>query len=372
MSLPIIRYSEWTETSTTDEQRLEKMIELFSYLSLAASGNLDDVFDWLKELAQRYNLFDESMTFQDLLDTLKEQGLIEEIDGSFELSNKGTQKIRTDALKEIFSSLKKSQIGQHTTPKTGIGTDRTSDIREWNFGDTLSNVDMPESFRNVLRRQAQEVSEQGNFDLEEEDLRVYETEHLTKCATVILLDISHSMILYGEDRITPAKKVALALHELIKQKFPRDFIALITFGDDAQLVSLAELPFLQVGPYHTNTRAGLQMARSLLRRQKGNTNKQIFMITDGKPSAMFDEAGRLYKNPYGLDPTIITKTLDEAVACRREKITVSTFMLAQDAALVRFVEDFTKINHGRAYYTGLGNLGEMLFVDYLRNRQKRY
>ena len=205
----------------------------------------------------------------------------------------------------------------------------------------------------------------------EEDLEVYEIEHFTGCATVLLLDISHSMVLYGEDRITPAKQVSLALAELIQTKFPKDNLALVTFGNDAQLVSISELPFLTVGPFHTNTRAGLLLARNLLRRS-GNVNKQIFMVTDGKPSAIFDDAGRLYKNPYGLDPRIVNKTLDEAVQCRREMITISTFMIAQDPSLVEFVEELTKVNRGRAYYTSLDNLGEFIFVDYIRNRRKRY
>ncbi|MGH2567010.1 MAG: hypothetical protein ACRDGA_01635, partial [Bacteroidota bacterium] len=181
----------------------------------------------------------------------------------------------------------------------------------------------------------------------------------------------HSMILYGEDRITPAKQVALALSELIRIKFPKDYLSLIVFGDDAKIVSMSELPFLNVGPYHTNTRAGLQLARSLLRR-RGNVNKQIFMVTDGKPSAIFDDAGRLYKNSFGLDPRIVNKTLDEAVQCRREKVVVSTFMVAQDPYLINFVEEFTKANQGRAYYSSLNNLGEYIFVDYIRNRRKRF
>ncbi|HEY5615873.1 MAG TPA: hypothetical protein VIL52_07600, partial [Bacteroidota bacterium] len=160
------------------------------------------------------------------------------------------------------------------------------------------------------------------------------------------------------------------LSELISIKFPKDFLSLVVFGDDAKVVSMSELPFLNVGPYHTNTRAGLQLARSLLRR-RGNVNKQIFMVTDGKPSAVFDDAGRLYKNSFGLDPRIVNKTLDEAVQCRREQIVVSTFMVAQDPYLINFVEEFTKANQGRAYYSSLNNLGEFIFVDYLRNRRKR-
>jgi uncharacterized protein with von Willebrand factor type A (vWA) domain len=210
-----------------------------------------------------------------------------------------------------------------------------------------------------------------DFTLKEEDLEVYETEHQTTCATVLMIDISHSMILYGEDRITPAKQVALALSELIMTRFPKDYLAMITFGDDAQLVSINELPFLNVGPYHTNTRAGLQLARQLLRRC-GNANKQIFMVTDGKPSAIFTESGKLYKNSFRLDPKIVNKTLDEAVNCRREKIPITTFMVARDPYLINFVEELTKANQGRAYYSSLNNLGEFVFVDYIRNRKKKF
>ena len=207
--------------------------------------------------------------------------------------------------------------------------------------------------------------------MKEEDLEVYETEHQTFCATVLMIDISHSMILYGEDRITPAKQVALALSELIKTRYPKDYLVPVVFGDDARVVSVSELPFLNVGPYHTNTKAGLELARNLLRR-KGNLNKQIFMVTDGKPSAIFDSNGRLYKNSFGLDLKIVNKTLDEAVACRREQIPITTFMVASDPYLIDFVEELTKANQGRAYYSSLSNLGEFVFVDYIRNRKKRF
>jgi uncharacterized protein with von Willebrand factor type A (vWA) domain len=211
----------------------------------------------------------------------------------------------------------------------------------------------------------------ADLNLQEEDIEIYETEHLTSCATVLMIDISHSMILYGEDRITPAKKVALALSELIKTKFPKDQLYVVTFGDEAKLITVSELPFLEVGPFHTNTRAGLRLARQLLKRS-GNVNKQVFMVTDGKPSAMFEDNGVLYKNSFGLDPKIVNKTLDEALACRREKITISTFMVARDPYLIDFVEELTKSNKGRAYYSGLNDLGQFVFVDYVRNRKKKY
>ncbi len=359
------RYSKWTPDSMTDEQRLQSLISLFSYLLLQTSGDVDEAVEWLKQLAQEYGLFDENMTLEDLVNKLKEMGIIEDAKDMMILTTKGVQRIRQDALNEIFSSLKKSNTGFHETPHTGTGVDRLSETRKWTFGDMPTNIDLTSTLTNAFKRDG--IDE---FTLREEDLEVYETEHMSSCATVLMIDISHSMILYGEDRITPAKQVALALAELVMQKYPRDYLTLVVFGDDAKVVSLSELPFLNVGPYHTNTKAGLQLARNLLRRYN-NANKQIFLVTDGKPSAIFDSNRRLYKNSFGLDPRIVNKTLDEAVACRREKIVISTFMVARDPYLINFVEELTKANHGRAYYSSLAKLGEYVFVDYIRNRRKR-
>jgi uncharacterized protein with von Willebrand factor type A (vWA) domain len=361
------RYSKWTPESMTDEQRLQSLLSLFSYLTIKTSGDVEEALEWLRAIGREYGLFDETMSLEDLTEKLKALGIIEEVNSTYQLTTRGVQRIRLDALRQIFTSLKKAPGGAHETPYTGQGVDRLSETKKWNFGDHPANLDLTSTLTNALKREGIE-----NFSLQEDDLEVYETEHLTACATVLMVDVSHSMILYGEDRITPAKQVALALAELISTQFPKDYLSLVVFGDDAKLVSLNELPFLNVGPYHTNTRAGLQLARSLLRRVGSNVNKQIFMVTDGKPSAMFDEAGRLYKNSFGLDPRIVNKTLDEAVQCRRERIVVSTFMVARDPYLVKFVEDFTKANHGRAYYSTLSTLGEFIFVDYLRNRRRRF
>jgi uncharacterized protein with von Willebrand factor type A (vWA) domain len=360
------RYSIWKEDSQTDGQRLEALIRTFSYLVLKTSGDIQEALEWLREIGKQYGIFDDNLDFQDLLDKLIEMGIIEIVQGTPRLTPRGIKRLRRDALGQIFTSIKKSMSGTHETPYLGQGIERASETRKWKYGDLPTNINLTNTLTNAFHRDGIE-----NFHLLEDDLEVYETELITGCATVCMIDISHSMILYGEDRITPAKQVALALAEFIREKFPKDYFAVTTFGDDAKLVSLAEVPFLTVGPYHTNTRAGLQLARSLLRHY-GNANKQIFMITDGKPSAIFDDAGRLYKNPYGLDPRIINKTLDEAMTCRREKITISTFMLAQDPSLMSFVEEFTKTNHGRAYYSTLDDIGECLFVDYIRNRRKRY
>jgi uncharacterized protein with von Willebrand factor type A (vWA) domain len=305
-----------------------------------------------------------------LIEELKKAGLIRENeDGAadFDLTARGAQRIRQDALREIFTSLDKSGPGEHETPHNGSGVEHTGELRDYVFGDQPTNIDPTSTLTNALRRE----SNLDLFSLHEDDIRVHETEHTTSVATVLMLDISHSMILYGEDRITPAKRVALALSELIMTRFPKDRLHVILFGDEAREVNVHELPFVTVGPFHTNTRAGLQMARQILKR-KGSANKQIFMVTDGKPSAMFEENGRLYKNSFGLDPRIVNKTLDEAVACRREGVIISTFMVARDPYLVNFVEELTKANHGRAYYSGLNKLGETVFVDYIRNRRKKF
>ncbi len=350
----------------TDETRLQNMMSLFSYLVVKTSGDVEEAIEWLRELARRHGIFDDALTLEDLIEKLKELGLIEEIDGSLQLTTRGIQRLRKDALNEIFSSLKKGGLGSHENPATGSGVDRLSETKKWTYGDQATNIDLTATLTNTFKRDGID-----SFQINEDDLEVYETEQSTSCATVLMVDISHSMILYGEDRITPAKQVAMALSELIMQKYPKDYLSLVVFGDDARLMSIAELPFLSVGPYHTNTRAGLQLARQLLRRC-GNVNKQIFMITDGKPSAMFEDNGHLYKNSMGLDPRIINKTLDEAVTCRREKIAISTFMVARDPYLIDFVDELTKANHGRAYYSTLDNLGEFIFVDYIRNRKKKF
>ena len=359
-------YSKWVPESATDEQRLQKLVSLFSYLVVQASGDVQEAMDWLRQIAEEYGLFDENLSMDDLIDKLREMGLIEDVKDVPTLTARGIQRVRQDALDEIFSSLKKAPTGSHDTPYTGSGVERAGETRKFTFGDQPTNIDLTSTLSNAFRRGGIE-----EFSLKEEDLEVYETEHQTSCATVLMIDVSHSMILYGEDRITPAKQVALALSELIKTRYPKDYLALTVFGDDAKLVSINELPFLNVGPYHTNTRAGLQLARNLLRR-RGNANKQIFMVTDGKPSAIFDSNGRLYKNSFGLDPKIVNKTLDEAVTCRREHIPITTFMVANDPYLIDFVEELTKANQGRAYYSSLSNLGECVFVDYIRNRKKKF
>jgi uncharacterized protein with von Willebrand factor type A (vWA) domain len=360
------RYSRWHDDASADGRRLEQMISLFNHLVVQASGDVQEALAWLKQLAEEYGLFDENLSMDDLLDRLRELGLIEQLPDGVRLTGAGVKRIRQDALREVFTSLKKAGEGVHETPYTGAGVERVSETKKFAFGDQPTNIDLTATLSNAYRRGG--IDE---FSLTEEDLEVYETEYQTSCATVLMIDISHSMILYGEDRITPAKQVGLALAELIMTRYPKDYLTLVTFGDEAGVVSINELPFLTVGPYHTNTKAGLQLARDLLRRRGGNINKQIFMVTDGKPSAISLPDGRLYKNSVGLDPRIVNKTLDEAVACRREKIPITTFMVARDPTLIGFVEELTRVNQGRAYFSSLNTLSEMVFVDYIRNRRKK-
>ena len=223
----------------------------------------------------------------------------------------GERALRQESLDRIFSGLSKDAAGDHRVAAPGVGQERLTETRPWSFGDPTSMIDPTASVANALRRGI----DQSAFQLREEDLEVYETEHLSSCATVLLIDISHSMILYGEDRITPAKRVALALTELIRTRYPKDSLRVVTFGDDAEEVALDEIPDL-VGPFHTNTRAALRMAQDLLRRER-RANRQIFMVIDGKPSALTEPDGEIYKNPFGLDRRVVAKTLDEANHCRR-------------------------------------------------------
>lgn len=348
----------------TDEKRLENLISMFTYLLIQTNGDIDEALDWLEQLDAEYQLFDKDLSFGDFVDELKKQGYIAKKEGMNILTSKGSQKMRSDSLKKIFSSMKPDFSGFHETNKTGRGVERLSELKKYEFGDQVTNIDLTSTIKNAFLK-----SDINNFQLQEDDIDVYETEHLTSCSTVLMIDISHSMILYGEDRITPAKEVALALSELILTKFPKDKINIVVFGDDAKEISVKDLPFLSVGPFHTNTKAGLRLARQILKK-KGRVNKQIFMITDGKPSALFTDDGRIYKNSFGLDPRIVNKTLDEAVACRKDKIKITTFMIAKDYYLVNFIEEFTKANNGKAYYSDLDSLGQNIFVDYLKNRRR--
>lgn len=339
------------------------LLRLWNQLLLGAGGDPETAMDWMRQL-QEQGYIDPAVDLEAFFASLEEEGRIgRDGEGGLHLTSAGERQIRKSAFEEVFSSLGRSGPGYHPIRSSGEGLERLPETRPYAFGDELHHLDAARSLQNALRRT------EGELDLAEEDLEVFETEHLTSCATVLAIDISHSMVLYGEDRITPAKTVALALTELITTKYPKDDLQVLLFGDRAERIDLQDLPYVQAGPYHTNTREALELARGLLARQK-QPNKQIFLITDGKPSAL-TENGRVYKNPFGLDLKIVNKTLDEADTCRRQKIVITTFMLATDPLLTDFVEKLTKINRGRAYFASPYQLGEFIFADYLKNRRRR-
>ncbi|MEJ2104879.1 MAG: VWA domain-containing protein [Ignavibacteriaceae bacterium] len=348
------------------DSNFEELLKIFLQLVTITSGDVSEALNWMNEVDRQYNITNDEYGMGDFIDELKERGYIKENeDGNvLNLTAKSELTIRKQSLEEIFGKLKKSARGSHRTPFSGTGDEITSDRREYSFGDTLDQIDMTDSIKN-----AQINHGIDDFKLTEKDLEIEERDYKALTSTVLMIDVSHSMVLYGEDRITPAKKVAMALSELITTKYPKDTLDIIAFGNDAWPIEIKDLPYLEVGPYHTNTVAGLQLANDILRRRKTN-NKQIFMITDGKPTCL--KIGiKYYKNSFGLDRKIINKTLDQAAICRKQNIAVTTFMIARDPYLQQFVREFTKINNGRAYYSSLTGLGDFLFEDYIRNRRKR-
>ncbi len=347
----------------------DKLFDIFKELITHTSGDLDEALDWLKQLDKEYKLTDENYTIDNFVEDLKKKGYIrEEIkDGvpGMEITAKTERAIRQSALDQIFGNLSRGGAGNHKTKYTGTGDEQTGDYKQYNFGDSLEKISLTESLRN-----AQVNNGIDEFMLTENDLIVQETHHKAQMSTVLMIDISHSMILYGEDRITPAKKVAMALAELITTRYPKDTLDIIVFGNDAWPVKIKDLPYLKVGPYHTNTVAGLQLAMDILRRKR-NTNKQIFMITDGKPSCVRERDGSYYMNSNGLDDYIVEMCYNQAQQARKIHIPITTFMIAQDPYLQKFVNHFTEANQGKAFYTGLKGLGEMIFEDYQTNRKKR-
>jgi uncharacterized protein with von Willebrand factor type A (vWA) domain len=339
------------------------LLRLFNQLVLAAGGDPEQAMEWMRQL-QRQGYLPEDLDLEAFFASLEEQNLVgRDAEGGLHMTTAGERRIRRSAFEEVFSGLDRSGPGYHPVRAAGDGVERLPETRSWQFGDDLHHLDAARSLQNALKRT------HGGLDLAEDDLEVHETEHLTSCATVLAIDISHSMILYGEDRITPAKKVALALTELITTKYPKDYLGVILFGDRAERVDLSDIPYVEAGPYHTNTREALELSRGLLARQK-QANRQVFLITDGKPSAI-TEGGKVYKNPFGLDMKIVNKTLDEADLCRRQRVVVTTFMLATDPMLTDFVEKLTQVNRGRAYFASPYNLGEFILADYIRNRRRR-
>jgi Ca-activated chloride channel homolog len=345
--------------------KFDQLLDLFMQLLTYTSGDVAEAMDWMNQLDRQYELTDEEYGMGDFIEELKDKGYITEKEeqGKIEITPKTEQSIRKRSLEEIFGKLKKTKSGDHQTYKPGQGDEISPDTRPFQFGDMLEQIDFTESIRN-----AQINHGLDSFTMQEDDLQIRETDFKAQTSTVLMIDISHSMILYGEDRITPAKKVAMALSELITTKYPKDTLDIVVFGNDAWPVEIKDLPYLQVGPYHTNTVAGLELAMDILRRRK-NPNKQIFMITDGKPTCL-KIGKRYYKNSFGLDRKVTSRCLNLAAQCKKLKIPITTFMIATDPYLQRFVQEFTETNNGKAYFASLDRLGAFIFRDFESGKRK--
>ena len=360
-----LRYSEWDEDLVRRLLAERDLQRLFNYLLLQTDGDVNEALNWMRHLKSR-GLLPAGIDIDEFERKLEQDRLIRKKGDRLHLTVKGEKQIRQDALDRVFSSLKSDARGDHPMPREGGGSlEPLPERRPFIFGDRAQDIDFNESFTNAMRRAGLD-----EWSLTEADLSVCETESTVSCATVLMLDISHSMILYGEDRITPAKQVAMAFAEMILTRYPKDALDVVVFGDDAKQINVSDLAYIGVGPFHTNTQAGLRMARQILRHRK-HLNKQIFMITDGKPSVVRRSNGQLYINPVGLDPLFVNRTLDEAIICRKKKITITTFMVASDPYLQQFVRKLTELNHGRAYFTPPDRLGGYIFWDFLHNRRRR-
>lgn len=343
----------------------ERLLEIFLELIVHASGDVEETFRWMEILDKEHNLTTPDYTLEDFRKDLERSGYLNAAGEGGGLSAKTEKVIRKRSLDQVFENLKRGGAGQHRSKGTGQSDEVTSDRRPFQFGDSPSQIDFTASLRNSQLRGGLD-----NFDLQERDLEIVEQEYKSQMATVLMIDISHSMILYGEDRITPAKKVAMALSELITTRYQKDTLDIVVFGNDAWQVEIRDLPYLKVGPYHTNTVAGLELALDLLHRRK-TPNKQIFMITDGKPTCLKQKNGQYYQNSMGHDPRIINKTINLAVQCRKLHIPITTFMIARDPYLQQFVEEFTEANKGKAFYASLQGLGDFVFADYEQNKRRR-
>jgi Ca-activated chloride channel family protein len=282
----------------------------------------------------------------------------------FELTDKSLDFLGYKTLKDLLGSLGKSNFGRHDTRDLSTGIESSGSSKDYEFGDSL-NLDVSGTLLSAVQREGLGVP----LNVDYKDLKVHQSEYQSSCATVLMLDCSHSMILYGEDRFTPAKKVAMALAHLIRTQYAGDTLNLVLFHDSAEEIPLSQLARVQVGPYYTNTREGLRLAQRILARQSKDM-KQIIMITDGKPSALTKTDGRIYKNAFGLDPHVVAETIKEVANCRKSGILINTFMLARDYDLVSFVKKVTEICRGKAYFTTPYTLGQYLLMDYMQKKVK--
>jgi Ca-activated chloride channel family protein len=353
------------DPSEEGKSAFEQLLDIFMQLLTFTNGDVGEALSWMNQLDKEYEMTTPAYGMGDFIDELKDKGYIKDNPekGEIRITAKTEQGIRKRSLEEIFGKLKKTKPGQHQIFKPGMGDELNPETRPFQFGDSVDQIDFTASIRNAQINHGIE-----NFSMNEDDLAIRESDYKSQTSTVLMIDISHSMILYGEDRITPAKKVAMALSELITTKYPKDTLDIVVFGNDAWPVEIKDLPYLEVGPYHTNTVAGLEMAMDILRKRK-NPNKQIFMITDGKPTCL-KIGKRYYKNSFGLDRKITNRCLNIAAQCKKLKIPITTFMIATDPYLQRFVQEFTETNNGKAFFASLDKLGAFIFRDFESGKRK--
>jgi Ca-activated chloride channel family protein len=332
--------------------------------ALAEDGKLDELIDKLLERMEQENFI--STGSQRPGEVSKSTGQIGDTQQEvhFEVTDKSLDFLGYKSLSNLLGSLGKSTHGRHDTQNLATGIETSGASRLYEFGDTL-NLDTTATLTSAISREGLSLP----LNIEYSDLHVHQCDYQSSCATVVMLDCSHSMILYGEDRFTPAKKVAMALSHLIRTQYPGDSLSLVLFHDSAEELPVSQLARVKVGPYHTNTREGLRVAQRVLKAQRKDM-KQIVMITDGKPSALTLEDGRIYKNAFGLDPLVVSETLEEVSRCKRANIMINTFMLASDPGLVDFVHKVSKMCRGKAYFTTPENLGEYLLMDYLQRKMR--
>ncbi len=372
---PYMQFQEWNQQTLEDLKRAiqealesgqlfpdDQMQQMLEKLSSMSPEQLDQL---LENLVQKLASEGHISTEQDAEST-PGQGNGQGKDGQarFEVTDKSLDFLGFKTLKDLLGSLGKSSFGRHDTRDLSTGIESSGSTKQYEFGDTL-NLDISETLFSAVRREGVKVP----IDLEYSDLHVHQCEYQSSCATVLMLDCSHSMILYGEDRFTPAKRVAMALAHLIRTQYPGDSLRCVLFHDSAEELQISQLARVQVGPYYTNTRDGLILAQRLLQQEKKDM-KQIVMITDGKPSALTLEDGRTYRNAFGLDPLVISRTLEEVNRCKKKGIIINTFMLASDYGLVNFVQKVTELCRGKAYFTTPHTLGQYLLMDYM-NRKTR-
>ncbi len=345
-----------------DEETKERLKQM------QADGSFDELLEKLMERMEQENYITVDQPYDQTRQSNVEGQVGEqqqpEGEAKFEVTDKGLDFLGYRTLRDLLGSLGKSSFGRHDTRDLATGVEASGSSKPYEFGDTL-NLDITATLSSAIQRNGQELP----IDIEYSDLQVHQCEYQSSCATVLMLDCSHSMILYGEDRFTPAKKVAMALSQLIRTQYPGDSLSLVLFHDSAEELPISQLARVKVGPYYTNTREGLRMAQRILQRQRKDM-KQIIMITDGKPSALTLEDGRIYKNAFGLDPLVVSQTLEEVSKCKRAGVMINTFMLASDYGLVQFVQKVTQMCRGKAYFTTPYTLGQYLLMDYMSRKTK--